>query len=622
MTGRLLVTYEGESNHTANTAEYLANIGKHSTWDVRYAHVTRGAEMAFDLGDFDAVFQTYSARLQVDRLVSPDYLARLRSFKGVKLLAVQDEIDRTGKLREAIRQLGYHVVLSCVRASELPKIYPREMFPETEFIPVLPASVPDHLAARGREVRPLRERPIHIGYRGGYLSARYGRLGFLKFEIGRRMREICEERGIPHDIEWSADNRIYGSAWYDFLASCRTTLGSECCSNIYDFDGAVEEAHSRLVAERGRPLFYDEFRAYTDPLDAQYDSALIPPRVFEAAALRTPLVLFSGRYSGLIEPEKHYIELKQDFSNVDAVLARLNDLDGLERLADRAYERLVGSGEFSYRRFVGFIDETLSRKARELGVTLRPARADRGEAELWADPMELASLRVEPTQVPQHFVFHAYRRAARRLAELEAVYPAETARLGAEIARLNEVYPAEVARLNAALAETWLWRAIKRKAKAAGILAGHRLGRTALAQALWRRRVDRGLLAQLAQVLAIGPLWMGKRVVLVPLLSGNELTLYATLADKPAQLAGQPASGSDLVAALSARRIERCLLVGDPAIAACGLVTADSGSELPDLLSWLTERPERALRLPIATRVRGGEKPSPEMPRHAAPEQP
>ena len=145
--------------------------------------------------------------------------------------------------------------------------------------------------------------------------------GFEKLEIGRRMREICVERGIAHDIEWDDEKRIYGDAWYKFIGSCRAILGSESGSNIFDFDGSIEAKYVELSAAPSGPVPYDEFRPYTERCDREYDMRQISPRVFEAAAMHTPMILFSGRYSDLLQPGEHFIQLKKDFSNVDFVFA-------------------------------------------------------------------------------------------------------------------------------------------------------------------------------------------------------------------------------------------------------------------------------------------------------------
>jgi hypothetical protein len=85
----------------------------------------------------------------------------------------------------------------------------------------------------------------------------------------------------------------------------------------------------------------------------------ISPRAFEAIACRTALVLFEGLYSGVLEPGKHFIALKKDFSNVDDVLAKLQDDAYLEAMTERAYADIIGSGRFSYEGLVRLVDETL-----------------------------------------------------------------------------------------------------------------------------------------------------------------------------------------------------------------------------------------------------------------------
>ena len=58
------------------------------------------------------------------------------------------------------------------------------------------------------------------------------------------------------------------------------------------------------------------------------------------------------------------------------MLERLQAVDGLERMAERTYRHLVASGEYAYRRFAKLVDDTVARKAEELGQGLRvPMRA-------------------------------------------------------------------------------------------------------------------------------------------------------------------------------------------------------------------------------------------------------
>jgi hypothetical protein len=79
-------------------------------------------------------------------------------------------------------------------------------------------------------------------------------------------------------------------------------------------------------------------------------------------------VLFEGCYSGVVEKDIHYIPLKKDYSNIDAVLEAIADLDYLRELTGRAYRDIIQGQRYSYRAFVEecdrYIDARVGRHAR------------------------------------------------------------------------------------------------------------------------------------------------------------------------------------------------------------------------------------------------------------------
>ena len=212
-----------------------------------------------------------------------------------------------------------------------------------------------------------------------------GGSGFEKFEIGRRMKEICDARGIPNDIAMDEESRIYGPAWFDFIGNCRAMLGSETASNVFDFDGTIAATYKRMTeANGGRAPSYEEFRPFVEKRDNEISMGQISPRIFECALMRTPMILFRGRYSDALNPDEHYIPLEKDFSNVDAVLEKLNDIAALDTMTERAYRHLIGSGKFNYSRFVGKLDDLILRQ-----LELKRGRASR---------------RIAPVETPQSLV--------------------------------------------------------------------------------------------------------------------------------------------------------------------------------------------------------------------------
>ena len=82
----------------------------------------------------------------------------------------------------------------------------------------------------------------------------------------------------------------------------------------------------------------------------------VSPKIFEAIRLRTALILFEGEYSGVVEAGRHYIPLARDFSNADEVFDRLNDLDFIEALTERAFREVISSERYSYRAFIQGVD--------------------------------------------------------------------------------------------------------------------------------------------------------------------------------------------------------------------------------------------------------------------------
>ena len=105
------------------------------------------------------------------------------------------------------------------------------------------------------------------------------------------------------------------------------------------------------------------YEAVLRPYEGNVTVNVISPRVFEAAALGTALVMFPGSYSGIVSPGEHYIVLEKDFSNMDDVVARLKDDAFMRDLTNRAYDDLVASRRWSYTAFIKQFDDVVSEHA-------------------------------------------------------------------------------------------------------------------------------------------------------------------------------------------------------------------------------------------------------------------
>lgn len=322
---------------------------------------------AWNLDRFDAVVWHYGMTAALPDFFSTIVGEHLARYEGLKVLFIQDEYESTHVIWDWIRKAGIHLVMTCTPPEGRELVYPPETHRGVEFIQTLTGFVPED---EGLDffITPIEQRQTRIGYRGRILPFHYGSLGWDKFRIGRDVLRLAEERGIPVDIEVDDWKRIYGEDWYRFLGSVRATLGTESGSNVFDFDGTLKP-HAMAAREAGEP-FEKYFAEHLAHREGFIKMNQVSPKIFEAIRLRTALVCFEGEYSGVIKKDEHYIPLAMDYSNIDEVFEKLEDVRYLKALTDRAYRDVIESGRYTYRGFVQKFDDILERRV------LRPTKAE------------------------------------------------------------------------------------------------------------------------------------------------------------------------------------------------------------------------------------------------------
>lgn len=391
--------------------------------------VARGGELPdeLDLAEFDAVVVHYSLFLAVDAYVTPRTRQRLAAFRGLKVAFVQDEYRFVDTTVARLREIGVDVLFTCVPPPELERVYPASALPRLRAVPTLTGFVPAHLLSY--RPRPLHRRPLDVSYRGRRYPLWHGRLGLEKWQLPERFRRDARRLGLRVDVSWRERDRLYGPAWPELIQSSRAVLGVESGASVFDFDGRIAARVETLEALlRRRDLDYDRLRAdhFADADDA-IDLAQISPRIFEAMALRTACVLYEGRYSGILVPERHYLPLRKDHRNLPEVARRLRDDPALARLIADAYAEIACNPAYSFATFVAGVDAVLAEEAaRRSTPPARPRRRYRDRAAFRtahpfyrvANPYALAPPRTR--RVLSRLAAHApawLRRRARRLVD-------------------------------------------------------------------------------------------------------------------------------------------------------------------------------------------------------------
>src|SRR5262245_61753945 len=279
---RVLMIHDGRHLSVKTIFHSLECFKRHSPFDFYFADSR--VPCCYDFNYFDAVIVHYSVRYCWGSLPK-DFQEALRTYRGLKALFVQDEYDRVHVTWEAISLLGIDVVFTVVPREEVPKVYPPERFPRTTFVSVLTGYIPEQLERL--ETPPPEDRALLIGYRGRELAWWYGDLGREKLLIGQRMKSICDARGLPTDIAWKEDARIYGDRWFQFLANCKATLGTESGSNIFDFDGALAQTVRHEIMANPGASYEEIHEKYLQGHDGKIVTNQISPKIFEAIACRT-----------------------------------------------------------------------------------------------------------------------------------------------------------------------------------------------------------------------------------------------------------------------------------------------------------------------------------------------
>lgn len=367
---RLLVLYHAGFTYSSPIYHYLDALRRHSRHDIDFYNVDN-EDGEPDFSGYGALFLNFCiaslARGPLPPFLGP-LIEGLRRYDGLKIAAVQDEYDFTNRVKGFLAEFGVGAVLTNVPAHAVRQIYSEPAFDRVRFETVHTGYMSDDVLA---PAPPLAERPITLGYRGRELSYRLGDLCWHKAEVGRRFMVACLSRGIDFDIAVDEDARFTGNAWMEFVRSCRVMLGTPSGSNVFDFDGSIYQRIGRL--QRDNPdLAYEDVRDEVKAHEVGFDMGQISPRIYEAVGSRTALALVRGSYSGVIEPDEHYVPIEADYSNIDDVLDRILDLPAMQAMADRAFVHVVNNPANHYSALAALIDGLVDGAGPRPGVVRLP----------------------------------------------------------------------------------------------------------------------------------------------------------------------------------------------------------------------------------------------------------
>lgn len=314
-------------------------------------------ERKFDLVIFDTNFagQRWSREKFREMVLKA---SPLKSMKTPKVLIPQDEFLNTDLLTEFINEFSINHVFTNLPEHEIDNVYGGVDFDRTSFTRVMtgyidPASVRriDEMAEKDPGNR------IDIGYRAAGFPW-FGRHGLKKTRIGDEVIKRADGRDLTLDIDTdqrTEAQRLRGGSWLRFLLDCKYTLGAEGGTSIHDRDGSVRHKTEAYLAKHPQASFAEVEAACFPGRDGELELFAVSPRHLEACATRTCQILVKGKYQGILTPGVHYIEVEEDFSNLDAVLDVVASDEIRQGMVERARKDIVDSGKYDYDTFVRLI---------------------------------------------------------------------------------------------------------------------------------------------------------------------------------------------------------------------------------------------------------------------------
>lgn len=356
----LLLCNRPVKNADASTVtDHLDSLINFSAHKVTQLSFIRHLPRCLDLSRFDVVVIHYTVAIgyMSEHYINPEAKQRIRDFNGLKVVFIQDEYRAVNTVLETLEFLKVDVLFTCVPDGEIEKVYSKQVLPSVIKVNTLTGYVPSKLL--GYLAPKITDRKIDVGYRTRKPPFWLGELGYEKWNISDQFQKGAIDSNLTLDLSYDESRRIYGERWIEFVASCRTMLGVESGASVFDFEGHLQHQVDAYVSDYPQSTFHEVQEKFLHPYEGLIRLNQISPRCFEAAALRTVLVLFEGDYSGILQPWRHFIPLKKDLSNLDQVISKIEDHHFLQEMADRTYDEVANNPQYSYRTFVESFDQTV-----------------------------------------------------------------------------------------------------------------------------------------------------------------------------------------------------------------------------------------------------------------------
>ncbi len=310
-----------------------------------------------DLNYFDAIGIHYSIKIYKDYYLANKFKEKFKKYSGIKFVFLQDEYLFVNRTINSLVDMDIHMVFTLVDQAHMAQAYPHSELRKIKKITVLTSYIPDSI--KNVSPCPFAERPTDIFYRSRSYPFSLGALAQERVAIAEGVKLRANEYNLKCDISIRESDRVYGQTWISKMQSSRAVLGTESGASIWDFTGDIEKKTKKLLGKYPDIKFATASRLFLSQYENKVHYATISPRFFEAASLRTAMILFPEKYSDILKKDEHYICLKKDFSNFKEVVSKLRDIEYLTDLTNRTYQDIILSEKYHAKQLSRLVEKEI-----------------------------------------------------------------------------------------------------------------------------------------------------------------------------------------------------------------------------------------------------------------------
>lgn len=337
--------------------ESIYAFKKHLPGKVFYVNLIIGYPFFLNKLKFDLIIFHYSflAIKYSDPLKLVSYGKRLSQLNGYKIALPQDEYINSFYLNQFFLEVGIdHLFTLFYDKKDITKVYPKRETGISKISTILPGYVDNFNLKKIDKILPFNQRKIDLSYRARKNPFWLGEFSIRKWKIAEEFLKL-NVKDLIFDISTKEKDTIYGKDWHKFIENSKFFLGVEGGASFLDPKGITRSEVEKFTINNSEITFDLVENLFLSNKRRKINYKQLTPRIFEAISRKACLVLMEGFYNGILIPNKHYIPVKEDFSNLEYVIRRLRDIDGAKKMIENTYNDIILSGKYSYESFVKLI---------------------------------------------------------------------------------------------------------------------------------------------------------------------------------------------------------------------------------------------------------------------------